>query len=317
MAFVGEAARPRYQRRFDELAERIGDFEKVNVPLPGIVGDAEREVLINQLIDSERRNHHFERMLTRSLPSDSIDPHLTHFDPLKAAIYHWNAGNHDEAYWLVFQFVHFGKHPTAGWRFVREVYGRLDTHPIWSWDEISANTPEFRLWLGESQAQLLRRDQPRGFGNHRKYASLSHESPRGTASVFESYIEWVMAYGSHAKLFGVYSHLPSPEEKFDAIYKAMRVVMDFGRIARFDYLMTLSRLKFLDVAPGCAYLQNATGPLQGARLLVSGPQSNTSARDLERVLREFSSVVGVSFDVIEDAVCNWQKSPGTFKKFVL
>ncbi|MBD1539325.1 hypothetical protein HC749_14265 [Arthrobacter sp. S13_S34] len=309
--------RPSYQKRFDQLDERVREFERSTSPLPGITGDAERAVLINQLIDSERRNQHFDRLLTRPLSSDVANPHLIDFDPLRAAIYHWRAGNKDEAYWLVFQFVHFGKHPTAGWRYVRETYGRLNSHPIWSWDEISANTPEFRLWLGESQEQLLRRDQPRGFGNHRKYSSLSHESHRGTASVFESYVEWVMAYGSHAGLFAQYSHLPSPAEKFDGLYKAMKVVIDFGRIAKFDYLMTLSRLNFLDVRPGCAYLQSATGPLQGARLLITGPQSTTSAKDLEKVLKGFSEVTGTTFDVIEDAICNWQKSPGTFKKFIL
>ncbi|MDV2980255.1 UNVERIFIED_CONTAM: hypothetical protein Q9R71_24060 [Actinomycetes bacterium ARC8] len=317
MTFSGKAHRPYYQQRFDELSTNISKFEDAEGPLPGIVGDVERSVLINQMIDSERRNQHFARLLTRKLTADVANPHHPDFDPLRAAIYHWRAGNEDEAYWLVFQFVHFGKHPTAGWRYVREVYGRLNSHPIWSWDEISANTPEFRLWLGESQEQLLRKDQPRGFGNHRKYSSLSHESHRGTAAVFESYVEWVMARGSHAKLFAAYSHLPSAADKFDALYKEMTVITDFGRIAKFDYLMTLSRLGFLDIEPGCAYLKNATGPLYGARLLIDGEQSNASAKDLEKVIKKFAATVGVTFDVIEDAVCNWQKNPVTFNKFVL
>ncbi|MHC8609898.1 alpha-glutamyl/putrescinyl thymine pyrophosphorylase clade 3 protein (plasmid) [Paenarthrobacter ureafaciens] len=317
MANGTKAHRPSYQTRFDQLEKLIREFERSTAPLPGILDHDERSVFINQLIDSERRNQHFERMLDRPLSSNVADPHSIDFDPLRAAIYHWRAGNKDESYWLIFQFVHFGKHPTAGWRYVREVYGRLNSNPIWTWEEISANTPEFRLWLGESQVQLLRRDEPRGFGNHRKYSSLSHESHRGTASVFESYVEWVMGYGSHAELFAQYSSLPSPQERFDALYKAMKVVLDFGRIARFDYLMTLSRLDFLDVKPGCAYLKNATGPLQGARLLITGPQSTTRAEDLEKVLKVFAEVTGTTFDVIEDAICNWQKSPGTFRKFVL
>lgn len=312
-----KAERPSYQDRFDQLDERIRKYERKTTSLPGIEGDVERAVLINQLIDSERRNQHFERMLSRPLTDRIADPHSIDFDPLRAAIFHWRRGNHDEAIWLVFLFVHFGKHPTAGWRYVREVYGRLNSKPIWAWTEISANTPEFRLWLGESQEQLLRRDQPRGFGNHRKYSSLSHESNRGTAAVFESYVDWVMGDGSHEKLFAQYSDLPLPEERFDALYRDMRVVKDFGRIAKFDYLMTLSRLGFLDVKPGCAYLQSATGPLQGARLLVTGPQSRTSARELEKILKGFAEATGTTFDVIEDAICNWQKSPGRFRKFVL
>ncbi|WP_139164256.1 hypothetical protein [Arthrobacter sp. ok362] len=317
MTVKGEAHRPSYQHRFDELTRKIGQFELNVAPLPGIVGDEERSVLVNQLIDSERRNAHFERMLNRDVPAEMVDPHNSQFDPLKAAIHHWRSGAEDEAYWLVFQFVHFGKHPIAGWRYVREVYGRLNSDPIWSWDEISSNTPEFRLWLGENQSELLRKDQRRGFGNHRKYSSLSHESERGTAAVFESYVEWVMKYGSHASLFAAYSHLVSPSEKFEALYNALDVVVDFGRIAKFDYLMTISRLKFLEIEPGHTYLQKATGPLRGARLLLDGSGSTARAQDLRPDLERFSTIVGVTPDVIEDAICNWQKSPARFRQFVL
>ncbi|WP_271396142.1 hypothetical protein [Neomicrococcus lactis] len=317
MTFEGKAYRPSYQQRFDELMDRIDTFESTVAPLPGLVSSEERSVLVNQLIDSERRNVHFERMLSRDVPSEMVDPHNTQFDPLKAAIHHWKSGNADEAFWLVFQFVHFGKHPIAGWRYVREVYGRLNSDPIWSWEEISSNTPEFRLWLGENQLELLRKDQRRGFGNHRKYSSLSHESERGTAAVFESYVEWVMQYGSHAALFDTYSHLPSPSEKFEALYNAMDVIVDFGRIAKFDYLMTITRLRFLNIEPGHTYLHKATGPLRGARLLLEGPESMGRAQDLRPQLEKFSAVVGVTPDVIEDAICNWQKSPGRFRKFVL
>ncbi len=260
---------------------------------------------------------YFEHMLQRDVAPEMIDPHNLQFDPLKAAIHHWKSGAKDEALWLVFQFVHFGKHPVAGWRFAREVYGRLGKDPIWSWEEISSNTPEFRIWLGENQSELLRKDQRRGFGNHRKYSSLSHESERGTAAVFESYVEWVMGYGSHAALFAAYSHLTSPSEKFEELYHAMDVVIDFGRIAKFDYLMTISRLRFLDIKPGHTYLQKATGPLRGARLLLDGPGSTARAQDLGPELEKFSTIVGVTPDVIEDAICNWQKSPGQFQKFVL
>ena len=308
--------RPRYQQRYDEIERNLGEFEKHIRPLPGIVGAIERNVLINQLIDSERRNRHFEHMLNRQASAQTADPHVDNFDPIRAAIYHRREGNFDEAIWLVFQFIHFGKHPITGWRYVKEVYGRLDRYPLWSWEEISSNTPEFRLWLGENQVELRRRDQPRGFGNHRKYASLSHESARGTASVFESYVEWVMGHGSHAGLFNAYSG-GSVHDQFEALYRAMDVVMDFGRIAKFDYLMTLSRLQFLPIAPGHTYLKDATGPLFGARLLVEGFGSVAKARELEKIFVDFADIVGVTPDVIEDAICNWQKSPAKFKPFVL
>lgn len=312
-----KAYRPKYQQRFDELALSIADFEANVAVLPGIIGKEERAVLINQLIDSERRNTYFAVLRNRAIPATMVDPHSDQFDPLRAAIHHWKSGEIDEACWLAFQFVHFGKHPVSGWRYVREVYGRLNSDPIWSWEEISINTPEFRLWLGDHQDELLRRDQRRGFGNHRKYSSLNHESNRGTASVYESYVELIMAHGSHNSFFAAYSNDSTPTSLFEALYNALEVVVDFGRIAKFDYLMTLSRLGFLNVQPGHAYLQGATGPLRGARLLVQGEGGNGGARELSPILERFSAQVGVTSDVIEDAICNWQKSPNRFQGFVL
>ncbi|MCC9146848.1 MULTISPECIES: hypothetical protein [unclassified Arthrobacter] len=309
--------RPQYQQRFDELMQRIALFEATVAPMPGLAGPLERATFVNQLIDSERRNAYFQHLLKRNIASNAVDPHTSDFDPLRAAISHWNSGAKDEACWLVFLFVHFGKHPVAGWRFSREVYGRLGKFPYWSWDEISSNTPEFRLWLRDNQQELLRTDQRRGFGNHRKYSSLKHDSARGTASVFESYVEWVMPYGDHAALYAAHMSGASPQDGFQSLYDSMEVVVDFGRIAKFDYLMTLSRLEFVDILPGHAYLDKATGPLMGARLLLDGAGSKASAKRLRPVLETFSHVVGVTADVIEDAVCNWQKSPAVFRPFVL
>lgn len=317
MTSTSRAQRPKYQSRYDELIAAIALFEQIISPLPGITGSEERSVFVNQLIDSERRNGYFKQLVSRQVASEAADPRHTEFNPLKAALHHWRTGSPEEAFWLVFQFVHFGKHPIAGWRYVREVYGRLGVDPIWSWTEISSNTPEFRLWLGENQEELRRKDQRQGFGNHRKYASLRHDSARGTASVFESYVEWVMSYGNHATLFATHTEGVSPEVGFEAVYNDMDVVVDFGRIAKFDYLMTLSRLGFVKIQPGHPYLEKSTGPLQGAKLLLDGPESVATARELRPRLEEFTKVVGVTPDVIEDAVCNWQKSPGQFKAFVL
>ncbi|MCC9178762.1 alpha-glutamyl/putrescinyl thymine pyrophosphorylase clade 3 protein [Arthrobacter sp. zg-Y750] len=317
MNTASSAYRPRYQKRFDELTVKVGEFERQEKRLPGISDPIVRSVLINQLIDSERRNQYFDHIVSRPIDSDTANPHNEHFNPLKAAVYHWRAGATDEAFWLVFQYVHFGKHRIAGWRYVKEVYGRLGEHPIWSWAEISANTPEFRLWLGENQDHLTRKDGPRGFGNHRKYASLSHESPQGTASVFESYVDWIMTAQDHLHFFDSHCRGRTPIDAFEALYVAMGTVTNFGRVGKFDYLMTLSRLRFLDIRPGHAYLDKATGPLAGAHLLIEGTSSKPSAKSLSAVLIKFSQIVGVTPDVVEDAICNWQKSPDTFRSFVL
>ncbi|WP_241150495.1 hypothetical protein, partial [Pseudomonas viridiflava] len=60
----------------------------------------------------------------------------------------------------------------------------------------------------------------------------------------------------------------------------------------------------------------ATGPVKGARLLFGGKTSaGISARELETKIQQLDSELGVGMQVIEDALCNWQKSPGRFVRF--
>jgi len=96
----------------------------------------------------------------------------------------------------------------------------------------------------------------------------------------------------------------------------MDEVARFGRTARFDYLTMLGKLGIVDLDPDKLYLQGSTGPLDAARLLVSGsPGVNTAAAELEGYLQGLGDSLGVTYDVLEDALCNWQKSPRRFISF--
>jgi hypothetical protein len=78
----------------------------------------------------------------------------------------------------------------------------------------------------------------------------------------------------------------------------------------------LGKLELARIEPGSPYLEGSTGPLAGARLLFSG--SNTadiSSQDLDSRSVELGDALGVGMQVVEDALCNWQKSPGKFVPF--
>ncbi|MEW1963408.1 hypothetical protein AB0269_13205 [Microbacterium sp. NPDC077644] len=300
-------------------AERIDgllrDFEAQNGALPGIVDPAVRGALINQIIDSEQRVRYFSVLQERVLDPASCDPAKPGFDPLRAALIHRDAGNYDEAVWLVFLYVHFGKHLRAGWRYVRDVYGRLGEGDLWDWSNTSNDVTAFRYWLDDNQEALRAAPGPQGFGNHRKYESLKAWTDNGTGAAFESYIDWVHSGGGeHAERFAPFAPL-TPEERFDALYRSLREVARFGRIAKFDYLTTLHRLRLIEAVPPHSYLVGATGPLAGARMLLEPDGSTASARELQVALQSLSSATGLAPDVLEDAVCNWQKSPDRYVRF--
>jgi hypothetical protein len=307
--------RPSDVNRAATLASVLKGFDQNVRPLPGIHPAGFLDCLVEQLVESLRRIefvHHVRD--NRRLDPSRIDPGSPLFDPLKAAVLHHRMGNINEAYWLVFIATHFGKHATDDWRLARDVYGRLGTGGKWDWATISANPRSFRNWLAVNQSAL----RGRRFSNHRKYESLKTTSKRGTASVFETYVAWVGPHHSHQSLIREAHQRvgQNPRETFDFLYRSMNSVMGFGRLGKFDYLTMLGKLGIAPIDPGSAYLSNATGPLSGARLLFDGnANSSTRGRILDSHLVELEAKLNVGMQVLEDALCNWQKSPGIFMSF--
>jgi hypothetical protein len=297
------------------LVNALRRYEEANGALPGIVQPERRAALVEQLVDSMRRTLYFEHLLNRDVSPGRADPSDNAFDPLRAAIFHERAGNRDEAFWLVFLFVHFGKHRRSGWRLIIDVYGQLDGGALWSWDAVAADVNAFRRWL-DDHVDSIRSLQPRrGFGNHRKYESLGAWNENGTGAVVASYVDWVGAAGHDARIAHVTTGATTPYERFDELYGSVHAVRRFGRTGAFDYCATLAKLAFVAVKPSAACLAGATGPLAGARLLLSDPGQSMSPAALENLLTPLRAELNVGFDVLEDALCNWQKSPTKFKPF--
>lgn len=305
-----------------ELARRLETtlvaFSQKKQELRGIVDALNRESFVQQLIESIRRVKYVSVVKGRDLGNSFTNPRNDIFDPIKAAIVHQRAGNHDEAFWLVFLFVHFGKHHQGGWRYVRDVYGRLKTGNGWTWLNTSANPTVFREWLHAHEDEIKRQGGPGGFGNHRKYQSLSATSPTGTGATVESYVEWIGPSRAHSPMFdnALRAAGGNAREAFDALFHSMSSVVGFGRTARFDYLAMVGKLGLAAIEPGSTYLGNSTGPLMGARLLFGGSKgADLTVNELEEWIRELESDLRVGMQALEDAICNWQKSPSKFIPF--
>ncbi|WP_337171921.1 hypothetical protein [Gemmatimonas aurantiaca] len=309
--------RPKDIERATALFGGIETFEReTGKTLRGIADPLRRNTLVFQLVESLHRISYPRVMMRRPLGPDFADPDTPHFNPLLAAIMQLRAGNRDEAFWLVFLFVHFGQHARGQWRYSREVYGRLGQGGQWNWVTISQDPPAFRAWLDANQAHLRRPGC--GFGNHRKRESLDAHSPRGTGAAVETYVKWVLKTGSHDALIQSALSCASynGSQAFDVLYVSMNDVASFGRTARFDYLTMVGKLGLASISPGSPYLRGATGPLTGARLLLNDDISvRTSWVALEQMFVELDGYLGVGMQALEDAICNWQKAPTKFRGF--
>lgn len=308
--------KPADRKEGKRLSEALRELDRAH-PMPGVSNPKALEVLVEQIIESLRRNEYIRRLRGRDLASSSADPTSPTFDPLMAAIWHAKTGAVADACWMVFLYVHFGKHRTGGWRYASNVVGKLGQGGAWDWAAISRDVPAFRNWLDRNQVELRQRNIPGGFGNHRKYESLAGWSQAGTGEVVASYVELVLGHGGHAALLASIESARTPEEAFDALYRELRRVHRFGRTAAFDYSMLISKLAIAEVRPGHSYLEGATGRLRGARALFGTDAYGhpRSAKELRPHVARLQGALGVSFDVIEDALCNWQKSPGSFRPF--
>jgi hypothetical protein len=299
------------------LREELRQFSERYHQLPGIQNPVVLQVLLEQLVESIHRIQYVDRIRNRQISPLRADPSSDLFDPLKAAILSQRNGEIDEAFWFVFFFVHFGKNAKSGWRMARDVYGALGGQP-WTWARISRRPEAFRTWLSSHQVTLQGRDGiERGFGNHRRYLSIDAEAAAGTGSAFLSYVNWVGPTKTHRTR--IEQAIANPQghsgNAFDRLYRSMTAVKSFGRLARFDYLTMIGKLRLAHIAPQSTYMAGATGPAAGARLLFGDSREILTKRELDARLAELGRTAGIGMQVIEDALCNWQKSPDRFIRF--
>src|SRR6185295_19980800 len=136
--------RVRDQARADELDDQLRTFDGGS--LVGMQDGAQRASLIGQIIDSERRVAFVRAIGARPISPLRANPASELFDPIRAALLHRANGQIDEAFWLVFLSVHFGRNLRSNWQLAREFYaGTPPTH--WSWNRVCANLGVFRTWL--------------------------------------------------------------------------------------------------------------------------------------------------------------------------
>jgi hypothetical protein len=306
--------RPSDISRGAALDAKLVKFDSEVEALLGIKSATARAVLVEQMIESLRRIEFVHVVRDGKLDPRRADPSSDLFDPIRAAAFRMRKGEFDEAFWLVFLSTHFGKHVKYGWGLTRAVYGGSNGE-AWTWSRVSKSVDAFRIWLSKNEAILK---ATYAFSNHRKYQSLSAESDVGTGAVVASYVGWVAPPRTHPQMIQeIHTKIgQDPRAVFAFLYGSMDSVMGFGRLGKFDFLTMLGKLGIAPIEPGSAYLAGATGPLQGARLLFTGdPKTKVSSRDLDARLSSLDSYLNVGMQVLEDSLCNWQKSPKKFISF--
>jgi hypothetical protein len=298
--------------RAETLGALLKRFSQEVRPLPGAAIDVARDSLVHQLIESLNRVEQIRRIGEQRPDPRWQDPSDPLFDPVKAAHLFRQAGDVDEAAWLVFLSTHFGLHRRRGWELTRRVYGALGAPPAWTWTRTSADLDGFRRWFADSAHRLA--DVP--FGNPRQYESVRPDAKNNLADTVASYIRWIGANRGFELMVADAAALGGADPKllFGQLYQSMQV-LQFGRTAKFDYLTMIGNLSIAEIEPPVPYLVGASPPLRGARLLFAGDaQADVATAILTNAVVELGAALGLGMQVMEDSLCNWQKSQSPTKR---
>ena len=302
---------PEKEYRAQMLEAQLMAFHNERIPLIGIIPVENLLSFIAQLIDSIQRVEYVYTIRRRPISPLRAEPTSELFDPIRAAILLAARGQQEEAFWLIFLATHCGHNLRTHWLLARELYGAYENAP-WTWDRVSDNPAIYSEWIEDNRIHFQGK-----FGNHRKYESL-RQGGRGTGTVIKTYVRWIETYGSHSQMIANALSLANgdPRQAFALLYESMGSVLSFGRTGRFDYLTMLSKAGLAAIDANSTYLSEATGPKKGARLLFDGQiASKTGVKILEARVEALEKHLGVGMQVMEDAMCNWQKSPGEYVPF--
>lgn len=306
---------PAHRDKHNEILCNLARYEAAHGPLRGVVDPACRETLVAQIISSLRRIEFIRSLLTKDIDQRRLEPSSSLFDPLQGSLLLSRQGKPDEAIWLAFIGTHFGKHLKDGWKLPALVYGSFGQGPHWTAARYGADPQKFDRMLNSNRARLIDPKQSGRFSNHRQYQS---KKPEVIARVFRSFHAWQFEDGSFdAKVRSIHKNVgQQPTRTFDALYQSMKDVYGFGRLGSFDFLTMIGKLHLAPIEPGSVYLQGATGPLSGAKLLFHGNRAfPTTARALGERVDGLDPYLNVGKQVIEDSLCNWQKSPKRYLYF--
>lgn len=301
---------PTRQQQHARISSTLQTYSTNVRNLPGAAGNLARDALAMQFVASLRREDYYRRVQEKPVSARKADPNSGAFDAERAVAYHMQNGNVEEAAWLVFLMTHFARPASSGWLRLQQVYGRLGAG-VWDWQTVSNNPQAMLSWLVANWMNIGGK-----FGNHRKYESLRPNSNRSFGDVLLSYVGWIGPAG-HQAFFGATIRQTgnNPATIFDALYRSMSV-KTFGRLAKFDYLALIGRYGIAPIEPGSAYFKGATGPASGARLLFTGSHTGAATEgQLQNWVDELDASLHVGMAVMEDALCNWQKSPTAFVHF--
>lgn len=303
------------KRTYEFYKKGLEEYQKsTGFIFDGLDTDDKKDVFLKQLVDSHRRVSFVFEIQKRELSNERINPLSDIYDPLRAAVL-LKKENINEAFWNIFMYVLFGKNYKTGYKLIAGFYSKNQSKSLWSWNYTKDNLNELKDWFIENLDDLKKCGN---FGNHRKYQSLRVDAKTG--NTYNNILSYFEIIGDDHNSFIDKIDDDIRKDKFllfDHLYNKFQAIQGFSRLSVFDYLCMIGKIGLINIEPDNTYLLGSTGPTNGAKILFNLP--NETSSNLNYYLTDFgnSLIHQVPFimQILEDAICNWQKSPDKYIYF--
>lgn len=205
--------------------------------------------------------------------------------------------------WILYLATYFGKSNKSKWVLFNRSSFRVNQSLI-TFTQIRKSPEIYYEYL--NSIDLFEGTK---FSNHRKYTKKSLNGSKGLINSMNFMIENMEEFNRKQKI------------TFSEFYKLSHKIPGFGRLASFDFTSTMAKCELNVEQPLSMYANNSTGPLKGLFLLLSVTKNSTSHQDQidlsEKLTCWFlnNSHIFMVAQVLEDAICNWQKSPIHYERY--
>jgi|GEM_PF-4226380 len=205
--------------------------------------------------------------------------------------------------WVLYVATYFGKNNKSKWDlFNRATFDKNGS--IILFEEIEKDLESYFKYL-------LKSDFFDGcdYSNHRKFTAKRLTGPKGVFQSMEYFVRNINQYSVDDKI------------DFHSMYKLGQKIPSFGRLAAFDFTSSLVKCGLNVEEPISMYAEHSTGPLNaiGLLLMLSNKDSSSMSKidlcsNLMKWFLEHTNIFMVG-QVLEDAICNWQKNTSVYRRY--
>lgn len=206
--------------------------------------------------------------------------------------------------WFLYLATYFGKSKTSKWELSKRAIFRNAEEIILVEEILEERNSYFN---GLEKMDFFANCN---FSNHRKYTKKALLGKNGFINSANYFLNNIYQF-----------NFPEITD-FDYTYNRALKIPLFGRMAAFDYICSLCKCNLNVNEPTSMYLKYSTGPRAGFRYLLNLCGSEISSiedvvqfgNELQEWFQENTEIFLVA-QVLEDAICNWQKSPITKSRY--